>query len=158
MHEQDQYGKYVRLAGTLFFTFLGFILVAILVMLGLRFFFGLLSYIPGITSAFTFFIISVPAALFISINLIYIRRTKTHPSLPVRMISYFLFTVALAAWAYFFTKDLVLFFKHFSATVGSYMSYDMIFLSANVLCIFVVGIIQALSLKKEPDWMDRKRN
>ena len=58
MQEQDQYGKYVRLAGTLFFTFIGFVIVAILVLLGLRFFFGLLSYIPGVTYAFTLFIIS----------------------------------------------------------------------------------------------------
>ena len=150
-------GKYLRLFGTLFFTFIGFILAIVLLLLGLKFFFGMLSYIPGVVNIFTLFIICVPAALFISVYVIFFKRTKSHPSAPARMISYILFTIALAAWAFFFLKDMIIFFKHFYTTVGEYMSYDMIFLSANVFLIFLVGIIQALTVKKEVGWMERRR-
>ncbi len=151
-------GKYIRLFGTLFFTFIGFIVAAFLTLLLLRVFFGILSFIPGLQFVFTLLIITVPAALFMSVFLIYVRRTKSHPSQTVKIISFLLFAAFIAAWLYFFVLDMIIFFKHFSATIGDYHSYDMIFLVANVLCLFVVGMIQALAVKKEADWMDRKRD
>ncbi len=154
----DDNGKYLRLFGTLFFMFIGFILGIVIILLALKFFFGLLSYIPGVVHLFTLFIICVPAALFISVYLIFFKRTGSHPSAPARMVSYILFTVALAAWAFFFVKDIIIFFRHFYTTVGEYMSYDLFFLSGNVFLIFLVGIIQALTVKKESDWLERKRD
>lgn len=151
-------GKYLRLFGTLFLMFIGFIVGIILILLGLKFFFGMLSYIPGIVHLFTLFIICVPAALFVSVYIIYFKRTKSHPSAPARMVSYILFILVLAAWAFFFVKDLVVFFRHLYTTVGEYMSYDLFFLSGNVFIIFLVGIIQALTAKKEVGWMERKRD
>lgn len=155
---QDRHGNYIRLFGTLFFTFIGFIITILLVILLMRGVFGLLNFIPGLVNIFTLFIISVPAALFISVYSIYFRRTALHPSKPVRMISYALFTAALIAWVYFFITDIIRFFKHYYTAVGQYMSYDLFFLAANVFCIFLVGIIQALSVRNEPDWMERKRD
>lgn len=151
-------GKYLRLFASLFFTFIGFIVAIIVLLLGLKFFFGMLSYIPGVVNIFTLFIICVPAALFISVYIIFFRRTSSHPSAPARIISYIFFTIALAAWGFFFVKDLILFFRYFYTTVGEYMSYDMIFLSGNVFVIFLVGIIQALTAKKEVGWMERRRD
>ena len=154
----DDNGKYLRLFGTMFLMFIGFILTIIIILLALKFFFGLLSYIPGVVHLFTLFIICVPAALFITVYLIFFRRTRSHPSAPVRIVSYILFTIALAAWVFFFVKDIILFFKHLYTTVGEYVSYDLFFLSGNVFLIFLVGIIQALTVKKEPDWLERKRD
>lgn len=154
----DDNGKYLRLFGTMFLMFIGFILTIIIILLALKFFFGLLSYIPGVVHLFTLFIICVPAALFITVYLIFFRRTRSHPSAPVRIVSYILFTIALAAWAFFFVKDIILFFKHLYTTVGEYVSYDLFFLSGNVFLIFLVGIIQALTVKKELDWLERKRD
>ena len=151
-------GKYLRLFGTLFLMFIGFIVGIILILLSLKFFFGMLSYIPGIVHLFTLFIICVPAALFVSVYIIYFKRTKSHPSAPVRMVSYILFILVLTAWAFFFVKDLVVFFRHLYTTVGEYMSYDLFFLSGNVFIIFLVGIIQALTAKKEVGWMERQRD
>lgn len=151
----DDNGKYLRLFGTLFFTFLGFIAALILLMLGLRFFFGMLSYLPGSVHIFMLLIICVPAALFISVYLIYFKRTRYHPSAPARIFSYIIFVTALAAWIFFFVRDLIIFFTHFYTTVGEYMSYDLAFLAANVFLIFLAGIIQALTSEKEVDWMER---
>ena len=139
-------GKYLRLFGTLFFSFIGFIVAAALVLLALRVFFGMLSYIPGVTGFFTLLIISVPAALFISVYLIYFYRTRTHPSKAARIISCCIFTAALAAWAYFFVSDIFLFFKYHYNAIADYHSFGMIFLASNVAAIFLVGVLQALTI------------
>jgi hypothetical protein len=154
---EDQHGKYIRLFGTLFFTFIGFIVALILLLLGLRLVFGVLSYIPWLANIFTLFILCVPAALFISVFIIYFFRSKTHPSLPARIFSYIIFAAALASWGYTWVSDLITFFTHYYMAVGEYMSYNMLFLAANVLSLFFVAMIQGLSTKKEPDWMEKHK-
>ncbi|HPH84593.1 MAG TPA: hypothetical protein PLC48_04005 [Ferruginibacter sp.] len=151
----DQFGKYIRLFGTLFFTLIGFILSLLLLMLGLRLFFGLLSYIPWFTYIYMIFIIMVPAALFISVFIVYMRRTAFHPSRIIRYISYTLFSIALIAWAVFLFLDLKTFFTHAYVEIGKYYSYNMPFLASNVACIFLVGVMQAFTTAKEKDWMER---
>ena len=154
---RDTHGKYIRLFGTLFFTFIGFIIALILLLLILRVTFGILSFIPWITYIFTLFIICVPASILVPAFLIYIKRTKTHPSAAARVVSYVFFAAALGAWAYVLVMDMILFFKHYYTTVGEYMSFNMAFLAANVLCLFLIAMVQGLSVKKEEDWMEKRR-
>jgi hypothetical protein len=152
---EDTFGKYLRLFGTLFFTFIGFIIAFILLMLGIRGFFGLLSYIPWFTYVFMVLILMFPASLFISAYIIYFIKTKTHPSKIIRTISYSLFSVALLFWAYFFVSDLILFFRHFYNTIDMYSTYNLLFLAINVGCFFFIGVMQAFTTEKEKDWMER---
>ena len=154
---EDRYGKYVRLFGTIFFAMLGFILAFILLLLGVRLIFGLLSFISWSAYVYTLFIMMVPAVLFISIFIIYFKRTSSHPSPFVRYISYSLFSIALIFWAIFFALDLITFFKHAYTDIEKYNGYNYIFLSANVATIFLVGVMQAFSAPKEKDWMERNR-
>lgn len=151
----DQFGKYIRLFGTLFFTLIGFIVSLLLLMLGLRLFFGLLSFIPWFTYIYMIFIIMVPSALFISVFIVYMRRTAFHPSRIIRYISYTLFSIALIAWGGCLFFDLKTFFSFAYVEIGKYNSYNMIFLASNVACIFLVGIMQAFTTAKEKDWMER---
>jgi hypothetical protein len=152
---EDSFGKYLRLFGTLFFVFLGFLVSLALLMLGIKFFFGMLNYIPWFTYLYMSFIIMFPAAIFVTAYIIFFRRTKNHPSRPIRMISRAIFVMALLAWAYFFISDLVIFFRHFYTTIERYNTYNLLFLSINIGCIFFVGVMQALTTEKEKDWMDR---
>lgn len=152
---EDQFGKYFRLFGTIFFTFIGFILALILLMLGIKLLFGVLSYIPWLTYLYILLIVIFPATLFTAVYIIFIRKTRKHPSAPVRWLSYIVFTVALICWAYFFGYDLYLFFKHFYTTIDKYYTYNLLFLSLNVGCIFLFGVIQALTTAKEKDWMEK---
>jgi hypothetical protein len=154
---EDKYGKYVRLFGTLFFAMVGFIVALILLLLGVRLIFGLLSFIPWSVYIYMLFIIAVPAVLFIGIYIIYFRRTTSHNSAVVRYISYGIFSIALIFWAIFFVLDLIKFFKYAYPDIEKYRSYDMIFLSANVAAIFLIGVMQAFSSPKEKDWMERNR-
>ena len=153
----DDNGKYLRLFGTLFFTFIGVIVSLLLIMLGLRLLFGILDYIPWFSLMFTLFVVCVPAILFITVYVIYIKHTKAHPSTPVKVFSYTVFTAALAAWLFFWVKDIMVFFKHYYNGISEYNCYNLAFLSANVFAIFFVGIVQALTVKKEVNWMDRER-
>ncbi|MFT3908224.1 MAG: hypothetical protein QM737_02265 [Ferruginibacter sp.] len=151
----DTFGKYLRLFGTLFFTFIGFVTALVLLLVGLKFFFGLVDQMSFVVYLYMVLILMFPACLFISVYIIYFRRTKKHPSKPVRIISYIIFIVALGCWVYFFIKDLLLFFKYFYRNIDQYNTYNLLFLFLNVACIFLVGIIQALSTEKEKDWRER---
>jgi hypothetical protein len=149
--------KYIRLFGTILFSFLGFIVALGLLILGLRSIFGVLDYMPWFSVMFTLFIICVPAVLFITVYLIYIKHTKPHPSKAAKIFSYIIFTIALGAWLYFWVLDIIIFFKHHYTSIGEYHCYNLAFLASNVGVIFLVGIVQALSTKKEVDWMEKSR-
>ena len=150
-------GKYLRLFGTLFFTFIGFIVALFLIMFGLKVLFGVLNYIPWFSAMFTLLIVCVPSVLFITVYLIYFKQTKTHFSSAVRYFSYSVFTIAIASWLYFWVLDFIIFFKMHYNGISEYNCYNLAFLSANVFAIFFVGIVQALKAKKEVSWMDRER-
>ncbi len=151
-------GKFIVLFGTIFFSFLGFIGAIMAIMFGLKVFFGVLDKMPWFALLFTFFIVCVPAMIFLTVFAIYFVRTKLHPSLAVRIFSYIVFIIAIASWLYFWTKDLLLFFKKYFNSINYYDCYNLGFLSANVGAIFLVGIVQALSTKKELSWMEKHEN
>ena len=154
---ENHFGKYIRLFGSIFFLVLGVITTLVLFLLGMKLLFGLLQYVPWTLYIYILFIILVPPTLFITVYLIYFRRTRSHPSRAVRWISWFLFIVALGMWLVFLVMDMITFFKTGSSSIGLYYAYDMIFLASNVACIFLVGVIQALTTEKEKDWMDRDK-
>ena len=154
---EDKYGKYVRLFGTLFFTMIGVLLGFVLLLLGVRLFFGLLDFIPWSAFIYTVFIIAMPGLLFISIYIIYFKRSFSHPQVIVRYISYFIFSAALISWGIFFVWDLIIFFRYTYRDIEKYHSYNYIFLAANVAVLFLVGVMQAFSTAKEKDWMERSK-
>lgn len=154
---EDKFAKYIQLSYSLFFTFLGFIVSLLLLLLGLRLLFGLLDKIPWFVFLYMMFIIIVPGALFISVFLIYFKRTTKHRSKVVRRISFCVFGMALMAWIAFFILDMFRFFKTTSRDIGDYYSYNIFLLAGSVTVIFLVGILQALSTEKEKDWMEKWR-
>ncbi len=151
-------GKYIRLFGTIFFTFIGFVVVMLLLMLGLRLIFGILDFIPWFSLFFTLLIICVPAIIFITVYFIYFKHSKGHASAPVKLFSNLMFAIAVGFWIYFWVTDIFIFFKHHYNGIDSYHTYNLAFLAANVGLIFFIGIVQALTTKKEVDWMERHKN
>jgi hypothetical protein len=151
--------KYARLFGLLFLSALAFIITLVLLFLGMRLIFGLLNYMPWLTYVYTIVILAVPAAIFFTAFLIFFSRTKSHPSKPVRIISYTLFVLFLATWGLVFVIDMLDFFKKGRPQIEYYTSWNIFFLTASIACLFIVGVIQALSTRKEEDWLERyKRN
>ncbi len=154
---EDRFSKYFQLSFNLFFTFIGFILSLVIVMLGLKYILRFLDYLPFVVYIYTLFIIVVPGALFLSIFSIFFKRTAVQPSKIVRGISYTVFAIALIAWAVFFVMDMITFVKTGSRMIGSYYSYNIFLLAGSVATIFLIGILQALSTEKEKDWMEKRR-
>jgi len=150
-------GKYIRLFGTLILGFVGFILSLILLFLAIRLVFGFVNELSWFTYVFSVFVLSVPAAIFITAFTIFFFRTKKHPSGSVRIFSTILFGLFLCAWAVFYVLDIIAFFKTGQTQIVETKSWDMIFITASISCLFVVGIMQALSTPKEEDWLERNK-
>ncbi len=151
----NENGKFVRLFGTIFFSFISFIVLLILVMLGLKFLFGILDKIPWFSLMFTLFIISVPAVLFLSVYIIYFYRTKQHPSIFARYFSNIIFSIISVCWLYAWIDDLIIFFKYYYNSISHYNSFNLAFLAGNIGLIFFIGIVQAFTSKKEITWLDK---
>lgn len=154
---EDKFAKYLQLSNRLIITLIAFVAALIAIMYGLKLAFGLLDSLPWFVYLFTLFIVMVPTLIFITIFLVYFSRTKKHPSAVVRYLSWSLFIAALAAWFYFLVTDLITFIKTGSQQIGNYHSYSVMFLAGSVAMIFIVGIIQALSMPKEKDWIEKRK-
>ncbi len=152
----DQFGKFIRLFGNIFFSFIGFIVLISLLLLGLRFFMGALDYLSWFRYFYLSLMLMIPSVLFITVFLIFFKRTKFHPSKPVRIISDTIFVSAILSWFVVLILDSIQFLKHGYTDIDKYYSYNMLYLVINVATIFIVGIIQALTTAKEKDWMERR--
>jgi hypothetical protein len=151
-------GKYLRLFVTILLSVVGFIVALVLLFLLIRLFFGILSYIPWMAYVYILMILSVPAAIFVTAFIVFFKRTAIHPVKFVRLLSYTLFIAFLICWGIAYVWDMITFFRTGSTQIMTYKSWDLIFLTANVTCIFFIGVVQALTAVKEVDWMERKKS
>jgi hypothetical protein len=154
---EDRFSKYFQLTFNLFFTFIGFIAALLLLMVGLKYIFRLLDYIPWFVYVYVIFIINVPAAFFTGVFTIYFKRTRLHPHAAARATSYTVFSIALICWIAAFFSDMVTFIKTGSREISNYYGYNIFLLVASVALIFMVGVMQALSTEKEKDWMEKRK-
>jgi hypothetical protein len=152
----EENGKYLRLLGRIGLLFLVFITSIAIVMYALKYFFGLLDLMPGFSLLFALLIICVPAVIFLTVYYIYYHHTKGHPSKGIRLFSTILFAIATCFWLYFWVLDFIIFFTKQFRDIKYYNTYNLAFLSANIGLIFFVGILQALTTKKEVHWMDKE--
>ena len=152
---EDQFSKYLRLFGTIFFSAIGFILILALVLIGLRYVLVVLDYIPWFRYVYFTLMLLIPAGLFLSIFSIFFSRTKTHPSKIIRLSSLIFFVLIMATWIIVLVFDCITFFKNGYPDIDKYNSYNLLYLVFNVFSIFFIGVVQALALPNEKDWMDK---
>lgn len=154
MYQRD---KHFKLFLSLLGTMLGFLAVLVILFFFMRLVFGVLNYVPWLTYIFVVGILSAPFAVFASAWLIFLRRSFHHPVQWVRIVSYIIMPFMLLLWCIFYIYDLVVFFRTGTTVIMKYMSWEMVFLASNVALIFIMGIIQALSMPAEKDWMEKAR-
>ena len=154
---EDQFSKYLRLFGNIFFSAIGFIVLLVLLMFGLRLLFGVLDFMPWFSYLYKTLILLVPTCLFVSVFTIFYYRTKTHTSKAVRWISRSVFLSVILMWAVLLVLDCLSFLKTGSPQIDHYYTYNLLFLVCNVGIIFLFGVIQALTTEKEADWMEKHR-
>ncbi len=154
----NQSGKFFRLFATIFFSVVGFVLAIGLLMLLLRLIVSSFDQIPWFTYFYMCIIILLTPCLFITVYSIFLKKTVYHPSKPVKMISYLVFTMAILSWLTVLTIDFIEFFKNGYPDIDRYYGYNLLFLFINVAIIFFSGVMQALTTEKEKDWMEKRRN
>lgn len=149
-------GKHIQLFITIFFSIVIALISVVLFLLLFKLLFGLLTYMPWITYGYMLLILLFPPVLFLTIYTIYFRRSAKHPVLPVRWISRILFLIAIIAWITAMILDLQIFFKTGKQEIAKYWSYNVLFLFLNIVLIFFSGVIQALSMPAEKDWLEKR--
>lgn len=153
---EDRFVKYSKLYALIFLLFL-----SIPVMLGLivAAFYGLSKLVSSsmVDISFGLGIITLAPALFSTVYFIFFKRTAKHPVAWVRMLSYVIFVIGIAICAVILAMDMRSFFTKFKTDISSYESFSLVFMAGNVGALFLIAIIQALTTKKELDWMDRNR-
>ena len=155
MAREATFEKYLQLLGLLLLTAIGLTVAFILLLVGFRGLFGVFNTLPWIAFIYRSLLLIVPFAVFVPVYIIFFRRTAGHPVAAIRLISRIIFLAAILSWGYALVSDLLAFGGKSSMTMEGYLSFDLFFLAGHVACVFFTGILQALSMPKEPDWMDR---
>jgi len=150
--------KLFRLFGSILFLFLGIILGIVLLLVALRFLMSGLNYIPWLTYAYMSIMLLVPATLFLTVFGIFSIRTKAHPSKPIRLFSFVVFFAAIVGWLFILIKDFIFFFKEGYGDINKYDSFNLLYLVISVGVIFLMGVVQALAMPAEKDWLEKRQS
>ncbi|MBL0144510.1 MAG: hypothetical protein IPP48_00765 [Chitinophagaceae bacterium] len=153
---EDKFVKFSKLYIYIFLSVLAFIVSIGLLMAVLYGFSKMVSSHP-VDVAFELIVIALPAVIFSTAYIIFFKRTKFHPSIPVKYISYALFILALAYCAVALVWSIRDYFMLKSSSITEYHTFALLFLAGNVGLLFLIAIIQALTTEKEVDWRERKR-
>jgi len=97
----------------------------------------------------------IPALIFISANAIFFVRTKRHPSKIIRWFSYPVFVATIITWMLVFIRDIRYFIQTKEGEIGHYYTFSLTCLASSMALIFIMGIIQALTMPAEKDWLDK---
>ncbi len=156
MQMEDRFLKYSKLYALVFLLFLS---VPVLIGLAVFVFWGVSKTVSSTLADIIFGlgIVTIPAALFMTVYLIFFRRTRSHPAGWVRYLSYLLFCTGMLFSVYALVKDLIAFFGHYSIDIASYTSYSLLYMAGNVASLFFIALVQAFSAEKETDWLDKHR-
>ena len=155
---EDRGAKFIRLGGLLGLSFLLFLVSGIVILLLLRFLFGLLDSISWMDLVYACTMVIMPGVFFLTLYTVYFIRTGHHPSKAIRFISRLFFVVAICSWIYLLFTDIRTFFQKPDVQIADWDSYNLLILSSNGGLIFFTAIMQALTTGKEQDWIDKYRD
>ena len=154
----DRFTKYSKLYFLIFGLFLA---VPVVIALFIGFFYGFFKIFASrpLDIFYELLIVAIPPALFAAVYYIFIKRTKTHPSKPVKIISQVLFLIAFLICLVILVTDLLHYFKLTNGAydIGYFKSYSLAFMAGNVALLFIIALAQAFTTDKEEDWMEKRR-
>jgi hypothetical protein len=114
-----------------------------------------LDKLPFFEKSFVFTILSLPAFIFLFAWGLFFKRIKNHSSKVIKKISYIIAGAAILGTLFFYAKDLIRLFGTWNDEVTSYNIYSRYFIVTHIIALFVTAMLQALTLPKEKDWMER---
>ncbi len=153
---EDRFIRYSKLYALIFLLFLS---VPVFIGLIVFLFYGVSKLVSSTITDIIFGlgIVTIPAALFLTVYLIFFRRTKHHPASWVRYISYAFFAAGTVFSVYVLVKDLVSFFGRYSTDIADYRSYSLVHLAGSIAGLFIIALLQAFTTNKEADWIEKHR-
>ena len=151
----DRFTKFSKLY---FLVFLLFLSVPVAFSLVMSVFYGFSKLISSrpVDVIFELVVITIPAAVFSSAYYIFSKRTKTHPSAVVRVTSQIVFWGGIGCSIAVLVVSIIDYFKSGYHNITDYISFSLAFLAGNVAALFLIAILQALTTKKEEDWMEKR--
>lgn len=152
-----QFERYFYLLGKIILLILSIFAIAFLLLIGLKFLMQGLDYIPWFTYGYMCVMLLIPPVFFSTVFYIFWKRTINYPGKAIRIISFAIFLFFILGWSTVLISDFVVFFKNNFGDIVKYNAYNLLYLSLTILFIFITGIIQALGMPKEIDWMEKHR-
>lgn len=147
----------ILIFGSIFLSVVGSLLALGIIFFLIRIFFGVLSYLPWITYLYMVMILLFPSTLFISVYVIFLKRTLKYHAKTIKWISISLFVAAILTWIAVVISDFSLYLQYGRTEIANYYSFNIVFLFGNVVIIFFTGIMQALSMPTEKDWLEKRK-
>lgn len=154
MNNEDKVGRYIRLFGNIFFSFICLLLTLVVIFFLIKYVFGFLDSFSFTEVFFRSVMILAPGIFFLAVVTYYWKRTRKITSTVTKYISFIIFAVMLAAWVYAMVSDMMIFSKHGYDDIKRYFSFSLTMLAGSVGLIFFVGMLQALAEPEEVDWLE----
>jgi hypothetical protein len=155
---EDRFIKYSKLYFLIFGLFLA---VPVFTALLVGFFYGFFKIFASrpLDIFYELVIIVIPPALFAAVYYIFIKRTKNHPSRPVKIISQCLFIIAFCICLIILVLDLTGYFKltYGGYDISHFKSYSLPFMAGNIALMFIIALLQAFTTNKEEDWLEKRK-
>lgn len=155
---ENRFEKFFQLFGGLFFTFVGIIISIALILLGIKVLMSGLDQISWMNYLYMSTMLLIPPVIFISGFTIFLFRTRRHPSKAARWFSYPIFIATILAWLCIFVIDFRYFLQTKEGEIGFYYCFSLICLGSSMALIFLMGIIQALAMPAEKDWLEKHQS
>lgn len=153
---EDRFTKYSKLYVLIFLLFLSVPVVFGLIV-GVMYGFSKVVSSSIVDVLFELVVISLPPTVFATVYYIFFRRTKNHPSVPVKMISQLLFIFGFVYCITVMGVSILDYFKLKPHNITEYASFSLFFLAGNIGLLFLLAIIQAFTMQKEEDWMEKRK-
>lgn len=152
---EDRFVKYSKLTSLIFLLFIGFLVaIGILFLLG-KLLFSIFENVPWLAHLYMFGIVIAPGTLFITVFIIFFKRTLGYKRPIIRYLCLGIFSVILLLWAWMLVSDVITLVKHHYTDVVKYNSYQFWMLVGSVLTLFATGLLQAAGTEKEKDWLEK---
>jgi len=151
----DRFTKYSKLY---FLIFLLFLSVPVIIGLFVAVMYGLSTLISSkpADAVYELLIISLAPAIFATVYYIFFKRTKKHPAVIIKTISYIFFIIGFCSCIAVLIKDYTSFFNKSVFGTEGYWGFGLVFLAGNVAALFIIAILQALTTSKEEDWLEKR--
>jgi hypothetical protein len=154
MNREEKIGRYIRLFGNIFFSFVCLLLSLVAIFFLIKYLFGFLDSFSFTEVFFRSVMILAPGIFFLAVVTYYWKRTRKISSTITKYVSFVIFAVMFVAWIYAMISDMMIFSKHGYDDIKRYFSFSLTMIVGSIGLIFLVGMIQALAEPEEEDWLD----